>query len=262
MKNVRIYGESPYRVAVVHGGPGIAGAVAPVADELSRTIGVLEPLQTIDSLEGQVIEWQDVLKEHGSIPVILIGHSWGAFLSLIVASRFPLLVKKLVLVSGGPFEENYADIINTERLNRLTEAERIEVFDLMEIIDGSAAGDKDNAMSRLNGLFARADTYSLLPQPENDILVFSEEINRRVWAEAKPLVTGGEILRMAEKIKCPVVAIHGDYDTHLPEGVKEPLSRVLKDFKFILLEKCGHEPWLETFARDKFYKILKNELEY
>ena len=31
---------------------------------------------------------------------------------------------------------------------------------------------------------------------------------------------------MGRKIKCPVVAIHGDYDPHLAEGVREPLSRV------------------------------------
>ena len=69
-----------------------------------------------------------------------------------------------------------------------------------------------------------------------------------------------ELLELGKKINCPIVAIHGDYDPHLAEGVKEPLTRVLKDFRFVLLEKCGHEPWLERYARHEFYRILKREV--
>ena len=65
---------------------------------------------------------------------------------------------------------------------------------------------------------------------------------------------------MGKKIKCPVTAIHGDYDPHLADGVRIPLSRVLKDFKFILLEKCGHEPWIEKYAKDKFFNVLREEI--
>jgi hypothetical protein len=36
MKTIRRYGNSPFSVAVVHGGPGALGEMAPVAMELSR----------------------------------------------------------------------------------------------------------------------------------------------------------------------------------------------------------------------------------
>ncbi len=261
MKNVRYYGDRPYTVAVVHGGPGAPGEMAPVARELSTMAGVLEPLQTKSTMEGQVQELCGVLEKNGNLPVVLIGHSWGAMLGFILTSRYPSLVKKLVLIGSGPFEEKYADNITPERLNRLTEAERIEVFQLIDIIDGSAVGDKDKSMLRLGELFAKADAYAPLPPGKDDVLEVSEEINRKVWAEAKKLRVSGELLELGKRIKCPVVAIHGDYDPHLAEGVREPLSRVLKDFRFVLLERCGHEPWLERFARDKFYTILKNELK-
>jgi pimeloyl-ACP methyl ester carboxylesterase len=263
MKNYRTWGRKPYKVAVVHGGPGIPGAVAPVADELSRTIGVLEPLQTKNTLEGQIVELADVLKTQADVPVVLLGHSWGAFLNLIVASRFPSLVKKLILVAGGPFEEKYAANIHPDTLNRLSEKDRIEAIDLIETSNDPASRDKDKSMARLGELFARAETYAPLPRRKYEMpegLKISEEINRRVWGEAKVLRDSGEILKIAGKIQCKVVAIHGDYDPRLPEGVKEPLSRVLKNFKFILLEKCGHEPWQEKFARDEFFKILKKEI--
>jgi pimeloyl-ACP methyl ester carboxylesterase len=263
MKNLRKYGQSPYTVAVVHGGPGAPGELAPVARELSSLTGVLEPLQTKSTLEGQVQELRGVLKEHADLPVILIGHSWGAFLSFIVAARYPALVKKLILIGSGPFEQKYADNIAGDRLNRLSEEERIEAINLIDIINGSAAGDKDKSMARLGALFAKADTYAPLPPllPEKEVFAVSEEINRLVWAEAKELRISGELLEMGKEIKCPVLAIHGDYDPHLAEGTKVPLARVLKDFRFVLLEKCGHEPWMERFARDKFYELLRREIE-
>jgi pimeloyl-ACP methyl ester carboxylesterase len=262
LKNFRTWGKAPYRIAVIHGGPGAPGSIEPVARELSNDIGVLEPLQTRVSVEGQVKELHDVLVKYAETPVILVGHSWGAWLSYIVAARYPKIVKKLILIGSGPFEEKYASDITTERLNRLAEKERAGVFKLIDIISGDAAGDRDKAVARFGEMMAKADTYALLPpETEPESLPASEEINRKVWAEASQLRESGELLEMGRKIKCPVVAVHGDYDPHPAEGVKAPLSRVLKDFRFILLKKCGHEPWNEKFAREKFYKILNDLLK-
>ncbi len=87
--NPRIYGPPPYRIAVIHGGPGAGGEMAPVARELASVGGVLEPLQTAVSLEGQVQELQSIVTDHGRSPVTLIGYSWGAWLAFIVAARYP-----------------------------------------------------------------------------------------------------------------------------------------------------------------------------
>jgi pimeloyl-ACP methyl ester carboxylesterase len=208
-----------------------------------------------------VQELHDVLKEHADLPVILIGHSWGAWLGFIVTARYPTLVKKLILIGSGAFEQKYAVNIVGDRLNRLTEEERVEVLDLIEIINDPAAPAKDKSMARLGALFAKADTYAPLPPQKSEALEFNYEINKNVWEQAEQLRISGELLKLGKKIRCPVVAIHGDYDPHLAEGVREPLSRVIKNFRFVLLEKCGHEPWRERYARDRFYDILKNEIK-
>jgi pimeloyl-ACP methyl ester carboxylesterase len=70
----------------------------------------------------------------------------------------------------------------------------------------------------------------------------------------------GELLELGERVECPVVAIHGDYDPHPAAGVQEPLSTVLERFRFILLKSCGHTPWIERQARDEFYRVLEKEL--
>lgn len=78
MENLRRYGNQPFNTVVLHGGPGAPGEMAPVARELSSLRGVLEPLQTASSIEGQIQELHTVLKENGDLPVTLIGWSWGA----------------------------------------------------------------------------------------------------------------------------------------------------------------------------------------
>jgi hypothetical protein len=52
MKNLRIYGSKPFNIAILHGGPGSPGEMAPVAQELSSIRGVLEPLQTVSCIKG------------------------------------------------------------------------------------------------------------------------------------------------------------------------------------------------------------------
>jgi pimeloyl-ACP methyl ester carboxylesterase len=259
MKNLRKYGNAPFKVAVIHGGPGAPGEMAPVARELSSIWGVLEPLQTATTLEGQVKELKTVLEKHGTLPITLIGHSWGAWLSFIIAARYPSLVKKLILIGSGPFEEEYAKNITETRLSRLSGKEREEALSLMETLNDPLAEDKNASMAQLGNLESKADLYDPAPH-ESEVLECQYDIHKSVWEQAKELRSSGKLLELGKRIRCPIVAIHGDYDPHPSEGVKVPLSGTLRDFRFILLEKCGHYPWLERSAKDKFYNILRNEV--
>jgi pimeloyl-ACP methyl ester carboxylesterase len=259
MRNFRKYGNKPFPVAVIHGGPGAPGEMAPLARELSSVTGVLEPLQTATTLEGQVSELKAVLEKNAALPLTLVGFSWGALLSFIFAARYPSFMRKLILVASAPYEEKYAANIAQTRLSRLSEGEREQALSLMQTLDDPATGDKNTPLARLGELMSQADSYDPLPH-DDEILECRYGVFQGVWEQAKQLRSSGKLLELGKRIKCPVVAIHGDYDPHPAEGVVEPLSRILKDFRFILLEKCGHRPWLERSARDRFYNILKQEL--
>ena len=65
MKNIRKYGKAPFKVAVVHGGPGAPGEMAPVARELSKDYSVIEPFQRSFTIDGQVKELYNDLKNMG-----------------------------------------------------------------------------------------------------------------------------------------------------------------------------------------------------
>jgi len=259
MNYMRTYGNSPFTVAVIHGGPGAPGELAPVARELAKTHRVLEPLQTASTLEGQVVELETILKRSSLLPVALIGHSWGAMLSYLLAAQSPSLVKKLILVSSAVFEDKYAERITETRLGRLTKEEVNTVDSLSRALDDPNASDKNRLFAELGSLLSRADSFDPLPC-ESEIIECQYDAYRSVWRDAQELRSGGELLALGRQIRCPVVAIHGDYDPHPAAGVRVPLSAVLKNFTFIPVEKCGHRPWIERAARDKFYGILEQEL--
>ena len=261
-KNLRKYGQGPFKVAVIHGGPGAPGEVKPLAEKLSEGRAVLEPFQTAPSIEGQVDELKDILEEHGDVPVTLIGYSWGAWLSTIFSAIYSPLVSKVILVGSPPFRQKYASKITETRLKRLDGAEREETEELMEKLDRSGGEVKKETLVRLEKLVRKADSFD--PFKNGDRLEDVEvqpEIYRRIWDEASEVRKSGELLELVRLIECTVVAIHGDYDPHPGEGVREPLSKNIEDFRFVLLEKCGHTPWNEKQARDKFYAILEGLLK-
>jgi len=259
MKNLRKYGDPPFRVAVVHGGPGAPGGMAPVAKELSKERGVLEPLQTKASIGGQIQELKEVLERNGDMPITLIGHSWGAWLVFIFASYYPEIVKKIILVGSGPFEEKYVSSLMKIRLSRLSKEEKSIFNFLMQSLDNPKVKNKNKIMAQFGKLMSKIDSYNPLPH-KDEIIEVRYKIYQKVWSEASQLRASGKLLELGKKIKCPVIAIHGDFEPHSSKGIKEPLSRVLKNFHFILLKKCGHYPWFEKEAKDQFYSIIKKEL--
>jgi pimeloyl-ACP methyl ester carboxylesterase len=275
--NPRRYGKPPFSVAVIHGGPGAGGEMAPVAQQLCTVRGILEPLQTAHSLEAQVEELKGLLEECADLPVTLIGFSWGAWLSFILAARYPAMVRRLIMVSSGPFLEKYAPKIMQTRLSRLRESEIDEtdqVRSIFAILDGSnsskseneSKSEKNRALARLDGIFSRTDAFDPIQcqsiEPDDSIIPCRADIYQSVWKEASHLRQTGELLQLGRKILCPVTALHGDWDPHPAMGVCEPLQATIKSFEFILLKRCGHRPWTEKWAKDKFYTILRELIDF
>jgi pimeloyl-ACP methyl ester carboxylesterase len=259
---VRRYGRAPFGVAVVHGGPGAGGEMAPVARELGSGWGVLEPIQTATSLSAQVAELRTALEGHGAIPITLIGFSWGAWLSWMVAAHHPAIVKKLILVGSGPFDEVYVARLRQARMSRLSPDERKEYEFLVNSLLDVATEDKGDLLGRLGALSSKTEDYDPLDHEpvEGDQVALRGDIFQKVWEEGAEMRRSARLLALASRIQCPVVAIHGEYDPHPAEGVQVPLSGTLEAFRFVLLKQCGHTPWIERQARTEFYSVLKNEI--
>lgn len=258
MEKLRTYGAQPYDIVLLHGGPGAPGSLAAMGRRLSFSFGVLEPLMFSLSIGEQLEELNSIVTNNSSIPLFFIGHSWGAWLALIYAARYPDLVKKIILIGAPPFEEEKASAVNETRLSRLTEAEKKEFIHSAELTD-TISPEVISLSPEVIALFSKTDLFEAMPN-EKIASDFSPVVYRKIWPEASELRRTGKLMEFVRKVKCPVVAIHGDFDPHPADGVKEPLTANLSNFRFNLIEKCGHYPWIEKYGKDILYKIFYKEM--
>lgn len=246
MENCREYGSAPYKAIVVHGGPGAIGSCAGICRGLADEFGVLEILQSKNSIKELTEEMLDIINRYKLKNIAFIGHSWGAWLSYIFASTYPEYVSKLLLIGSGLFDSKYYP-------------------QLLAAVREKTMPDEQEKDIRDAGLYAPGMEYSpysycLLPDLPEDMIAFNEAQHNSLMGEIMPMRDSGELLNCSTNIKCPVVAVHGRNDPHAVDGIRIPLESRLSDFKMYVLEKCGHEPWKEYYAKEKFFEILKKEL--
>ncbi|NNC95406.1 MAG: alpha/beta hydrolase [Chitinophagales bacterium] len=257
MKTIREYGKEPFHICLLHGGPGAAGELEPVAKELSKSHGILEFLQTKKTINGQIEELRTQIIETVNLAVVLIGYSWGAWLGILFTRKYPELVKKLVLVGTPALNNKYSGELLTNRLRRLDSDQKKDFQKLLSIME---SGMQDNStLGKLGELTSVSDSYKYESNMNDEILP-DINIYKSIWSEASDLRDNGILEDALESIHCPVIAIHGVDDPHPLSGVEEPLSERLSNFKMIKLQKCGHIPWKEKYAKENFFKMILKEI--
>jgi hypothetical protein len=70
----------------------------------------------------------------------------------------------------------------------------------------------------------------------------------------------GRLFNKVDSVE-PIDINSRDLDPHPAEGVRGPLAGILTDFRFVLLDRCGHTPWRERNAREEFFLALHAELD-
>lgn len=255
---VRIYGAPPYRAAVVHGGPGAPGTAGGLALGLSQFCGVLEPLQSRLSLRELLDELTAQLQEFLPVPCVLIGHSFGAWLCAMLTAERPELIRKLILVGCGPLDAAYTGQIGTRRLQNLNPKDAEEFLRLDSLLEGGGGTDAD--LARLGTLADKADHFQELQIQEPESFPPDSRAYGSLWPEISRLRKSGGLLDVFPKISCPIVLIQGENDPHPPAGVSAPLEHLGIPLRPYLLPRCGHNPWREQYAREPFFRILKQEV--
>ena len=258
---VRRYGSSEPTVVVLHGGPGAQGSAAGLAQSLAKDFIVLEPLQrrsgSVPLTVGQHI---DDLAAIAPRPAILVGCSWGAMLGLSYAARFPERVSDLVLVGCGTYEESSRRILRESIQNRLSETEFRHLTDLQE----RCALEQDPTMrdelfKEIGDAFMRAESYELIHESEPPVEIIPADANGNVetWTDVLRLQHEEIEPGIFSAITAPVLMIHGDTDPHPGGQTHDLLLRYIPQIEYVEMERCGHEPWRERYARDHFLDILR-----
>lgn len=201
----------------------------------------------------QVEELAEQIEAACAPPVAVIRWSWGAWLGCLLASRRGTLVKTLVLVGSGPLDAHHAKRIKATKMSRLSEAEHLE-FSGLDPREGDAM-----QVARFIELSDRSDSYARDGSPLPEV-IFDGAIHSAVWSEADWIRRDGTLLREIGKIRSPVTALHGDHDPRSSEGVRAPLAAALPAARFVLIDRFGHKPRQEVYARDVFSDELEAAL--
>jgi pimeloyl-ACP methyl ester carboxylesterase len=269
IRYVKCHGNKPIEIVTVHGGPGAPGSVKELAILLSQHKGVLEPYQTKLTVNELVLELNQQIENYCKKPVILIGHSSGALLSLLYTDKYPKKVKKLILISSAPLDEKWSEGIMKKRLERLApdELKQLRILQNELVHEDIQDKEKSKTFMKLGEIMSKTDAYN--GQAVWCDYVNNEELSdiqypiyKSIWPEMSTLRKNGYFLNVLPKIEAPISVFHGRYDSHPIEGVINPFQKINKDISCHLFYKCGHYPWLEPLAKNTFFKILFNEVEF
>ena len=238
-------------IVAVHGGPGAAGELAPLAESLSKTFYVFEPFQRRSSLaiklsvDDHIQDLHDLIDSLESKPV-LMGFSWGAMLSVAYAAEYPESIAAIVLIGCGTFDKATRDTLNKNLDQRLSPEQK----KLME-----KWPETDEAFARMGREIMSAYSYELnataIPEIEADVKGFSE-----TWADMVRLQEEGKYPGSFSAIRRPVVLIQGDSDPHPGKAIRDSLLPHIPHLEYEELRRCGHYPWLERYAKENFLSFV------
>lgn len=261
MIRVREYGISGPLVAVLHGGPGAPGYMAPVARRLGDTFQVLEPFQRGSgekplTVARHVADLHDVLASRfGDRRVALVGHSWGAMLALAYTAEHAERVASLMLIGSGTFS-----VAARVRFRAILEArtdaslrQRVRALDV-------ECPDPDERLGRRARLTLPLYAYDIgSSDPGFDAC--DARAHQETWDDMMRLQEIEVYPQAFETIRAPVVMLHGAADPHPGEMIRASLHPYLPQLEYMQWERCGHYPWLEPAVRDDFFRVMVEWLQ-
>lgn len=253
---VQEYGIGSNTVVTVHGGPAAAGDLAPLARTLAQQWRVLEPYQRGHgsqplTVATHVRDLDQLVRERcGDRKPILVGHSWGAMLTLAYAAANPTRSAALVLIGCGTFSPIARAEFEARLAARLTPAHHAALADITQ-----GEQDPDRRLAAEARVVTRAYGYDL-DDEGSDLTTVDTVAHRETWADMVRLLNDGTYPAAFAAITCPVLMLHGDADPHPGFRTSEDLSTHIRHLEYRELQKCGHSPWLERQARKVFYELL------
>jgi pimeloyl-ACP methyl ester carboxylesterase len=254
----RRFGDRGPVHVLLSGGPGLESAyVDPVAAELARdrTIVVLDQRGTGASRDafgngsqvtvaGAVADLESLRTELDQTKLSLLGHSWGAMLSMAYAAAYPNRVAALALLDpGGPdpqFAKAFGQIIEA----RLTDADKTAADDATQ-----KRGGEGSLRAILPGYFhdhAKGVAYAAsLPQHYSN-----GDVNRAMFADIAAHYDVKDALR---DTTIPALVVYGTDDPS--RAAEAQLDALFPRATKVMIADAGHFPWIENPA--PFYAAIR-----
>jgi proline iminopeptidase len=249
-------------VVMLSGGPGFSPEyLRPVADALAKKYSlvlfhqrgtgksVLAKYDNAFEVRKLVADLEALRRELKQEKLTLVGHSFGGILSMMYAREHPDRIRALALVdSGGP------TLAAVPKFNANLEA-RFSAEEKARIKEWSAPEKLKNEHKRAVMEITRAKTAAYF-HDRSKAKAFTEAMGDDWFNDA---VFWGVVMQMTaldlrpglEKVKAPVIVIHGQQDPLESSG---EVHATFPGSRLVLIENAGHFPWLEQ--PEKVYAAL------
>lgn len=195
----------------------------------------------------QFVKDLDALRVHlGLNKVILLGHSWGGFLAMNYAIKYPDHVSALILMNTGPADFKGQKAFAQEYAKRTQSIKNeISAFSDEKAFEKLSA-DKINKMYK--ALFT---VYFYNPKDVSELtLNMSEGSDKsgykvlKVMSDTSWLKPETNLFPQLEKLNVPTLIIHGQEDI-IPLWTAKKIKDAIPQAQMITLEECGHFSYIE-----------------
>lgn len=261
---VRSYGSQGDPALVLHGGPGAPGSARGLAEALASDFRVLEPLQRRSGDVPLTVDRHvEDLAQIAPARAAIVGWSWGAMLGLSYAACYPARVSALVLVGCGTYDERSRGLYKKAVANCLGEAGTRLVESLARDLNAArTATSRDEILAQLATAYMESESYEPIRGVErvDDELPPDAAGNRETWEDALRLQREDIEPRRFSAITARVVMMHGDTDPHPGPSTRDVLRVFVPQLEYVEFARCGHQPWIERYAREPFLAYLRRWL--
>lgn len=208
---------------------------------LVKVLGVSAQLADIERIRR-------ILKQE---KLIIIGHSFGAFLATLYAVEFPEYVEKMVLIAPAavlkmPIEEGGIEQLNDYLTSEMKDEYKkflARYFDYGKIFFKS-----EKELAGINLEFAKFYEAALkttgVKSPEDAILEVEDVGGWMVHAMYFSLGLKYDFRDELKKVKAPVLVLHGEKDV-MPSSVSQKYANYFSDGEFKLIPGASHFPFSE-----------------
>jgi proline iminopeptidase len=202
-------------------------------------------------LDGQrFAEDLEAVRQHfGLEQVTLLGHSWGAGVAALYASRYPERVRRLVIVDGIPLQQKELAQAFQDLAARRDSATRTQMEKWREARlanPGDAAACRAYYVLWFGPFFGDSSAAS---RTQGDFCAGTADARRNKIASVDRFVAASlgewDWRPGLRRVGAPALVIHGSVDV-LPAESGREWAETLPNARFLLLQGVGHFPYLEA----------------
>ena len=172
-------------------------------------------------------------------------------LALAFAAEHPDAAAGLILVGCGTFSPAARKIFEERRASQTTPELAAALAEVRRIEDpGIRFAEYGALMNQIYG-------FNLLVAPEPGE-PFDQQAHQETWSDMVRLQEIGVYPAAFHAIKIPTLMLHGDTDPHPGRETSHDLRAMIPHLEYVELPQCGHSPWLERHARDRFFAACES----